>query len=150
MSEAKQILLSKVQTLKRRGIFLLVIEPILFILIFVGLFVSIIGLSVAEQSYVASIILLTISIISIFVFFILNLIFSILAIITISNTNWNDDNLNQEKQIYWILSLVFMILLPIVGFIIWIVWASKVKNTLENHTTDSSNNEIKSVEFSNL
>lgn len=58
-------------------------------------------------------------------------ILEIINIVKIGTTDWENDELNQSKNSYFIASLICIILLtPIVSGIISIVWANKCKNTL--------------------
>lgn len=59
------------------------------------------------------------------------LIISIVIIVKIAGNDWQDDELNKAKTVYWLISLVFTIIdIPFVAPIIWIIWGNKVKNTL--------------------
>lgn len=62
------------------------------------------------------------------IYFLCNLIFGIIVIIKIANTNWVNENLNQTKLVFWILSLVFIMMI-LVNPILWIVWGNKVKGS---------------------
>lgn len=62
------------------------------------------------------------------IYYICNLVFNIIAIVKISNTDWEYEELNQSKSSYWIVCLILMFI-PIVGIvspILWIVWSNKV------------------------
>lgn len=61
-----------------------------------------------------------------FIYFLCNLISGIIVIIKIATTDWQDENLNQTKLVFWILSLVFIMFI-LVNPILWIIWAKKVK-----------------------
>lgn len=60
------------------------------------------------------------------IYFLCNLIFGIIVIIKIATTDWQDENLNQTKLVFWVLSLVFIMVI-LINPILWIIWAKKVK-----------------------
>lgn len=62
------------------------------------------------------------------VYFLCNLILGIIAIVKIASTNWQNESLNQAKTVFWILSLIFIMMI-LVNPILWIVWGNKVKNS---------------------
>lgn len=66
------------------------------------------------------------------VYFLCNLVLGINAIIKIASTNWQNESLNQAKTVFWILSLIFIMMI-LVNPILWIVWGNKVKNSYSLH-----------------
>ena len=140
MSEPVKSLISKAQTIKKRGIALLVIEPILFLVLIIVLPI-IISQFQYQPGLTETVVIgvTTFWVIGLLVYSIINLVFSIITIVQISSTDWGNEKLNSEKQTYWILALVFMLTIAFVGLIFWIIWANKVINTLKNNPVETNN-----------
>lgn len=139
MSEPVKSLISKAQTIKKRGIALLVIEPILFLVLIIVL--PIVISQFQYQPGLAETVVIGVTtfwVIGLLVYSVINLVFSIITIVQISSTDWGNEKLNSEKQTYWILALVFMLTIAFVGLIFWIIWANKVISTLKNNPVETN------------
>lgn len=135
-SKSEQFALKQAKSIKNFGIISLSILGgiILLIIIFAVSMVAIVPVdpNASSNSWITtSAILGILLLISIIIGSVCDIVFNIVAIIKIASTDWGNCNLNNSKLIFWILSLVFMFLLPIVSPILWIVWGNKVKNTIE-------------------
>lgn len=138
-SKSEQFVLKQAKSIKNFGIISLSILGgiILLIIIFAIAMVATVPVdpNASSNSWITtSAVLGILLLISIIIGSVCDIVFNIVAIIKIASTDWGNRNLNNNKLIFWILSLVFMFLLPIVSPILWIVWGNKVKNTIEFKT----------------
>ncbi len=138
-SKSEQFVLKQAKSIKNFGIISLSILGgiILLIIIFAIAMVATVPVdqNASANSWITtSAVLGILLLISIIIGSVCDIAFNIVAIIKIASTDWGNRNLNNSKLIFWILSLVFMFLLPIVSPILWIVWGNKVKNTVEFKT----------------
>lgn len=133
MTNTQTQLLKKANAIKKLGIASLIIHIVAIILFFAWLVTTLVmftnmnadgNIDSLNNTQIGMIVAIAIVGTT---YFICNLTFGIIAIIKIATTDWENQELNQSKLIFWIISLIF-IFFVLVNPIMWIVWGKKVKS----------------------